>query len=354
LKQSKKPGKAKHDTGKAKKSKAAGRNKNSQHLPPLSETDSTFAPLEEATTRRTRQERRQTHAVPGSAVEAPTSALQRAAQETDDFALLNQTDSAEVAQHFTQSDTWRIFRIMSEFVHAFEVLSKVGPAVAIFGSARLPESSPYYQAACTVSERLAHAGWAIITGGGPGIMEAANRGAYTAATALNEDKISVGLNVELPFEQQTNRYVDTKLHFHYFFCRKMNFVKYTSAFVIFPGGFGTLDELFEAVTLVQTRKVQNFPVVLFGTEYWQGLLEWIRTTMIPHGTILPSDLELLRLTDDPDEVVWWVSEYTKQLRHPLERRAEPVSVEVAHLNGTQEAQPRKVQSRKAQPRSRKR
>ena len=255
-------------------------------------------------------------AVPGSAVEAPPPVVEAAAKRTDDFALLNPADSLWMQEHFTQSDTWRILRIMSEFVHSFEVMSKVGPAVAVFGSARMHESNPYYQAACDVSERLARAGWAIISGGGPGIMEAANRGAHIVGEAARDDRISIGLNIELPFEQGTNPYVDTHINFHYFFCRKVSFVKYASAFVIFPGGFGTLDELFEALTLVQTRKIQDFPVVLFGSDYWRGLLEWMRSTLLLHGTILPADLDLMHLTDDPEEVVSWIAGHTEQVRHP--------------------------------------
>jgi uncharacterized protein (TIGR00730 family) len=267
-------------------------------------------------------EARKPQALPGSDVEAPKGVVEAAAKSTHDFALLNQTDPAWQQEHFTQSDTWRIFRIMSEFVHSFEDMSQIGPAVAIFGSARMPESNPYYKAACAVSEQLARAGWAIISGGGPGIMEAANRGAHIVGKATRNDKISIGLNIELPFEQGTNRYVDTHIHFHYFFCRKTNFVKYASAFVIFPGGFGTMDELFEALTLVQTQKIQNFPVVLFGSEYWQGLLDWMRAAMCGHGTILPSDMDLMHVTDEPADVVQWIFEHTQQVRHPQRRGGE--------------------------------
>jgi hypothetical protein len=275
-------------------------------------------------------------AVPGSDIEAPEIEVKEAAKHTDDFALLNPAAPVPIEQHFTQSDTWRVLRIQSEFVHSFEVMSKVGPAVAIFGSARLHESSPYYALARTIGEKLARAGWAIITGGGPGIMEAANRGAQegelatrrgargTASdgnmvqSAARKGELSVGLNIELPFEQGLNPYVDTHINFRYFFCRKINFVKYSSAFVILPGGFGTMDELFEALTLVQTHKIQDFPIVLLGSEYWRGLLDWMRNTMIPHGTILQADYDLLCITDDPDEAVRWIFEQTRQVRHPLE------------------------------------
>lgn len=257
-------------------------------------------------------------AVPDTNIEAPKSKVREAARKTDDFALLNPPKPAGVPRDdFTTSDTWRVLRIMSELVHSFEIMSKTGPAVAVFGSARLPETSPYYEAAREVSCRLARSGWAIITGGGPGIMEAANRGARDAVRP--GEKMSIGLNIELPFEQKSNPYVEMDVNFHYFFCRKLNFVKYASAFVIFPGGFGTMDELFESLTLVQTHKIQNFPVVLFGTKYWGGMMDWLRETMLPHGTILPADLDLLHLTDDPNEVISYVFEHTRGVRHPEER-----------------------------------
>lgn len=271
-------------------------------------------------------------ALPGSDLEAPAKAVAQAAQSTHDFELLNSTGPDFIQQNFTRSEPWRIFRIMAEFVHSFEIMSKIGPAVAVFGSARLPEDNPYYQAAQEVSERLARAGWCIITGGGPGIMEAANRGARKIGRQKHDPTVSIGLNIELPFEQKSNPYVDTGIHFHYFFCRKTNFVKYASAFVIFPGGFGTMDELFESLTLVQTRVVQNFPVVLFGREYWCGLLDWMEDVMVPNGTILPSDLDLILITDHPAEVVQWVFERTQQVRHP-------VSVSTDNLNGRGRATP---------------
>lgn len=256
------------------------------------------------------------HALPGSDIEATSAVLEQAAKATNDFALLNPIDESFLQQHFTETDTWRVFRIMSEFVHSFEIMSKVGPAVAVFGSARMTEKAPYYQMAQLVSEKLARAGWAIITGGGPGIMEAANRGAQAGNPDPNNRLISLGLNIELPFEQDLNPYVDTGIRFRYFFCRKTNFVKYSSAFVIFPGGYGTLDELFESLTLVQTHKIQNFPVVLFGSSYWKGLLDWLQNTMVPCGTIMPADFDMLHITDDPDEVVRYVFENTQQVRHP--------------------------------------
>jgi uncharacterized protein (TIGR00730 family) len=271
------------------------------------------------------------HAVPGTDIEATTEVASLAAQQTPDFQLLNSTGPAWLQDHFTETEPWRIFRIMSEFVHSFEVMSKVGPAVAVFGSARLPQSSPYYQAAQDVSERLARAGWCVITGGGPGIMEASNRGAQIVAREKNDRTISVGLNIELPFEQHSNPYVETGIHFHYFFCRKTNFVKYASAFVIFPGGFGTMDELFESLTLVQTQVVHNFPVILFGKDYWCGLINWMRDVMVPHGTILPGDLDLMRITDDPAEVLQWVFEGTQQVRHPSATSAPPGMAPAARM-----------------------
>ncbi len=192
-------------------------------------------------------------------------------------------------------NSWRVFRIMGEFVEGFDELQTLGPAVSFFGSARVTEADPMYQECVETARRVGEAGFAIITGGGPGIMEAANRGAREAGVA------SVGCNIELPFEQGTNPYVDISIDFRYFFVRKTMFVKYAEAFVIFPGGFGTMDELFEALTLIQTHKVSNFPVVLFGSEYWGGLLEWMRATMAVEGKIAPSDLDLMLVTDSPEQ-----------------------------------------------------
>ncbi|RMF77848.1 MAG: TIGR00730 family Rossman fold protein [Nitrospirae bacterium] len=195
------------------------------------------------------------------------------------------------------SDTWRIFRIQAELVDGFETLHDLGPAVTIFGSARLGPETPYYQAARTVAEGLSEAGLAVITGGGPGIMEGANRGA-----AVGEGP-SVGLNIELPHEQVANTYQDIRLEFRYFFVRKLMFVKYAVGFVIFPGGFGTMDELFEALTLVQTGKIRRFPILLFGSDYWDGLLAWLRRTMLESGCIDREDLALIQVVDDPKEAV---------------------------------------------------
>ncbi len=253
-------------------------------------------------------------AMPNSAAEAPKSQFKEAAKQTDDFALLNPGRPPALQEHFTESDTWRILRIQSEFVHSFEQMSRVGPSIAIFGSARLPETSPYYIAAREVARRLARGGWAIITGGGPGIMEAANRGARDARD--KSEKMSIGLGIELPLEQGMNPYCDVGINFRYFFCRKVNFVKYASAFIIFPGGFGTLDEFFEALTLVQTHKIQDFPVVVYGGDYWRGLIDWMRETLVANGTILASDINLIHLSDDPEDVVNYVFEHTRGVRHP--------------------------------------
>lgn len=192
-------------------------------------------------------------------------------------------------------DAWRVFRIMGEFVEGFEEMSDVGPAVSFFGSARTGRDDPMYERCVETARLLGEAGFAIITGGGPGIMEAANRGAKLAGAT------SVGCNIELPFEQESKEFLDVSIDFRYFFVRKTMFVKYAEAFVIFPGGFGTLDELFEALTLIQTNKVRDFPVVLFGSAYWSGLLEWLRGTMAAEGKIARADLGLVYVTDEPAE-----------------------------------------------------
>lgn len=189
-----------------------------------------------------------------------------------------------------------MLRIQGEFVEGFDTLAGLGPAVTIFGSARIDEDDPMYQAAVETARLLAEAGLVIITGGGPGIMEAGNRGARLA------ERLSVGLNIELPFEQGSNPYVDVAINFHYFFVRKTMFIKYAQGFVIFPGGYGTLDELFEALTLIQTGKISNFPVVLYSTAYWSGLLEWMRSRMLAEGKIAEADLGLMVLADTPEQV----------------------------------------------------
>ena len=198
---------------------------------------------------------------------------------------------------WVHTDPWRVLRIQSEFVEGFGLLAELPHAVSVFGSARTPRDHPEYASGVALGAALARAGFAVITGGGPGAMEAVNRGASEAGG------VSVGLGIELPFEQHLNDWVDVGINFRYFFARKTMFVKYAQAFVIMPGGFGTLDELFEALTLVQTGKVTRFPVILFGTEYWAGLLDWIRASLVPGGKINPADIELLSTSDDVDEVV---------------------------------------------------
>jgi hypothetical protein len=201
------------------------------------------------------------------------------------------------AADWVHTDTWRVLRIQSEFVEGFGALAELGPAVSVFGSARTKPDTPEYAMAQALGAALTQAGYAVITGGGPGIMEAANRGASEAGG------ISVGLGIELPFEQRLNQWVDIGINFRYFFARKTMFVKYAQAFCVLPGGFGTMDELFEALTLVQTRKVTRFPVVLLGTAYWSGLIDWLRHSMRADGYLNPADVELLTLTDDIDEAV---------------------------------------------------
>ena len=198
---------------------------------------------------------------------------------------------------WVHTDPWRVLRIQSEFIEGFGTLAELGPAVSVFGSARTRTDDPMYAAAETLGQRLAGVGLATITGGGPGIMAAANKGAAEACG------VSVGLGIELPFESGLNPYVNLGINFRYFFARKTMFVKYSQGFVVMPGGFGTFDELFEALTLVQTRKVTSFPVVLFGRSYWQGLLDWITSTVSEAGNISAADVEMLQITDDVDEAV---------------------------------------------------
>jgi len=218
---------------------------------------------------------------------------------TQDERLLETPEPGE----FLHTDTWRVFRIMGEFVQGFEELALVTNGVAVFGSARTPADHPEYKAAQETGALLARAGHAVITGGGPGIMEAANRGAFEAGGA------SVGCNIELPHEQSSNPYLTLSIKFKYFFVRKMMFVKYSDAFIIFPGGFGTLDELFESLTLIQTRKIHNFPVVLFGSAYWQEMLDWLRGPMLGEGKIVEEDFRRLHVTDSPAEIVDIIKTY---------------------------------------------
>jgi uncharacterized protein (TIGR00730 family) len=212
-------------------------------------------------------------------------------------------------------DTWRVLRILGEFVEGFDTMADLPPGVTVFGSARTTADDPMYAAATRTAHLLAQAGFAVITGGGPGVMEAANKGAREA------DGVSVGLNIELPFEQGSNAYVDTSMHFRYFFVRKTMFVKYSVGFVVFPGGLGTLDELFEALTLIQTQKIRHFPLVLFGREYWKGLVGWLRETVAAEHKIDASDLDIFTLTDDPAEAVASVTRARATLRAIAEKNA---------------------------------
>jgi len=196
-----------------------------------------------------------------------------------------------------KEDAWRVFRIMSEFVEGFETLSECGPAITIFGSARLKENRPEYAAARKIARQLSKAGYAVITGGGPGVMEAANRG------AMDEGGRSVGLNIQLPMEQVVNQYVNVPIGFRYFFVRKVMFIKHASAIVVMPGGFGTLDEMFEVITLVQTKKIKNVPIILYDSAYWKGLINWIERTLVKRGMLTKNELSFFKVMDSPEEVV---------------------------------------------------
>jgi uncharacterized protein (TIGR00730 family) len=217
---------------------------------------------------------------------------------TEDRKLLRSAPRADTS--FLDNDAWRALRIQGEFVEGFDTLATLGPAISIFGSARIKSSDAYYTAAEHLAARLARKGITVITGGGPGVMEAANKGAAEAGG------VSVGLGIELPHEQSINRYANVALNFRYFFVRKTMFVKYAQGFVIFPGGFGTFDELFESLTLVQTGKIDHFPVILYGREYWQPLVDWLHATVERHGMVGEVDLELFRITDDGDEAMAWI------------------------------------------------
>src|SRR5689334_19424578 len=232
-------------------------------------------------------------------------------QAPADRALLERSAIEELSHH---ADPWRVLRILSEFVEGFDALNEVGPAITVFGSARTLRTDPYYKAGEQIGRALANRGFAVITGGGPGLMEAVNKGAHDAGG------LSVGCNIELPHEQSLNRYVDLGVEFRYFFVRKNMFVKYARGFVIFPGGFGTLDELFESLTLAQTGKIEHFPIVLFGTPYWSGLLQWLKDEVLPTGAIAPDDLKLMTLTDDPEEAA-------EMATRPLPVHIEPPSEE---------------------------
>lgn len=202
------------------------------------------------------------------------------------------------SKDFMTSDSWRVFRIVSEFVDGFETMTRIGPSVSIFGGARMPPDSPYYKLAMEVAKSVTRRGFSIITGGGPGIMEAANRGAQEAKGN------SCGLVIDLPFEARPNDFIDDKyqLTFRYFFIRKVMFIRYAQGYVFLPGGFGTLDELYEALTLIQTKKIHPFPIYMMGGDYWKGMLDWVKGTMLDNKCISPEDLNLIHLTDDPEEV----------------------------------------------------
>jgi len=211
-----------------------------------------------------------------------------------------------VTEGLRHEDPWRVFRIMAEFVDGFHDLADVGPAVTMFGSSRLEWSHPYYKLAEKTARLLVKNGYAVITGGGPGIMEAGNKG---ASEAKGE---SIGLNIDLPSEQRSNPYIKTLLQFHYFFCRKVMFLKYAKAFVIFPGGYGTLDELFEALALIQTKRMEKFPVILFGSEYWRGMIGWLKDTVIKENCIETDDLLIFRIVDKPEDVVRIIKEFYRK------------------------------------------
>ena len=255
----------------------------------------------------------------------PTQPLVRPMEPATPEQVKEEEHALERAMHFdfTITDPWRVFRIMSEFVEGFDTLSHIPPSVAIFGSARVKPEDPAYTAAVETARLLAKAGFGVITGGGPGIMEAANKGAQEG------NNTSIGCNIELPFEQGANPYLDISLDFRYFFVRKTMFVKYAEAFIIFPGGFGTMDELFEALTLIQTKKVSNFPVILYDSHYWAGLLNWIRETMLTSEKINTEDAGLLRLSDDPQEICRIVIEahqesYQQERENPAAHREQSI------------------------------
>lgn len=233
-----------------------------------------------------------------------------------------------VVEDLKGKETWRLFRIMSEFIEGFDELSDIGPAVSIFGSARLTKNSKYYKKTLEVANLLAKNGYSIITGGGPGIMEAANKGANT------HGGLSIGLNITLPMEQKPNKYQNKALHFRYFFARKVMFVKYAIGYVCMPGGFGTLDEFFEALTLIQTHKIYPFPLILFGKEYWTPLIDYMRNTMLKFRTIDPEDLDLINLTDDPGEVLDIINRHKeKKVKYIKEYMEKRIKTAPRRLNG---------------------
>ena len=219
----------------------------------------------------------------------------------------------EDPDHIFATDSWRVFRIVAEFVDGFETMTTIGPSVSIFGSARLSPTSPYYQLGVEVAQHIAKKGFAIITGGGPGIIEAANKGAQTVKGN------SCGLTIDLPMESEPNPFIDAKyrLRFRYFFIRKVMFMRYAQGYVFLPGGYGTLDELFEALTLIQTQKIHPFPIYLMGSEYWKGIMDWIKGTMLKEGCISEQDLTLIQITDDPEEVANGIERHYQRDRAEL-------------------------------------
>lgn len=251
--------------------------------------------------------------------ESQTAQVAEKAVEVQEVALTPEEEKIRNAfrdrdwNEIKSSDSWSIFKTMSEFVEGFEKLAKIGPCVSIFGSARTLDDDPYYKMAEEIAAKLVRHGYGVITGGGPGIMEAGNKG------ARSENGKSVGLNIDLPFEQFNNKYIDSDklLTFDHFFVRKVMFVKYSQGFIVMPGGFGTLDELFEAMTLIQTKKIGRFPIVLVGKEYWEGLFKWIREVMLTGKNICETDLDLVNIVDTPVEAVKVIDEfYTKYLLSP--------------------------------------
>jgi uncharacterized protein (TIGR00730 family) len=232
-----------------------------------------------------------------------------------------------MTDEFGGGETWRVFRIMSEFVEGFETLKDLGPAITIFGSARTKKDDGAYKTTLKVAEMFARRGFAIISGGGPGIMEAANRGARVGKG------ISVGLNIQLPSEQKPNRYQNKSLVFHHFFARKVMFVKYASGYVIMPGGFGTLDEFFESLTLIQTGKIRRFPVVLMGRKYWEGLIRWMEQTLVEEGTISAADMNLFYLTDSPEDAVEYIIKFHRESIRPAGERRKSSPLVSLELQG---------------------
>jgi uncharacterized protein (TIGR00730 family) len=257
-----------------------------------------------------RAHRRETRRSGRVTLAAAATKRMKTAPRTEDEKLLRR----QLRPAFLDSDPWRALRILSEFVDGFDALAEIGPAVTVFGSARSQPGDPTYELAREIGRMLAREGYAVITGGGPGVMEAANRGCQEGGG------LSIGLNIELPHEQSLNTHVDMGIEFRYFFARKTMFVKYADGFVILPGGFGTLDELFEALTLIQVGKIEHFPVVLVGTAYWSGLLDWMRETQVTSGAVSETDLGLFHVADDPEDVCRIIREYART-NHPDARDA---------------------------------